>query len=299
VALPSDLEARSATRAAEEPSSLPFGLDVLIVDHDAPARATLSESLQRHGLQVTIASSGSEAFALARRQRVDTIVVDLCLPDMRGTDVVRLLRRDGHRIAFILVSDSLTVPVTVEAMKLGALGVMEKPIKLEDLLLVLPKRPAPRASTAAERPRHTAVASAAAPPRSSAERWATYAAKACEAKGDLRTLDEWARFVGVSYSTLRESCRLLGIRPHDARDLVRMLRAIKTSYLHRCPPEVLLDISDRRTLKLLLERAGLEFQSRAWTSSIDDFLARQQFVAGDNEGLSVLRMLLASSPPGE
>jgi CheY-like chemotaxis protein len=270
----------------------------LIVDDDIRAREMLSQALLRHGLQVTIASSGSEAFATARRERVDTIVIDLCLPDMRGTEVVRLLRREGHRVGFILVSTALTVPVTVEAMRLGALGVMEKPIKLEDLLSLLPERPAteaPHASTGAARRRPAPVPLAATPPRSSAERWATYAARACEAKGDLKTLDEWARFVGVSYSTLCESCRLLGIRPHDARNLVRMLRAIRISSVHRCPPEVLLDISDRRTLKLLLERAGLGSSSRTWTSSIDDFLTRQQFVASDNEGLSVLRTLLTTS----
>lgn len=261
---------------------------MLVIDDDVGTRESFGEALRRHGLQVMEARSGAEGLEIVRQCEVDTVIVDLQLPDILGIEFVRLLRREGHRTAFILISAFLTVPITVEAMRLGAISVMEKPIELEDLLTLFPS-PAPSVPVLRQ-----PVASSAQP-RSSAERWATYAIRACKARGDLKTLEEWAKFVGVSYSTLCESCRLLGIRPHDARDLVRLLRAIMNSALHHCPPEVLLDISDRRTLKLLLKRAGLEFDSRAWTLSIDDFLRRQQFVPETNEGLSMLRALLASS----
>lgn len=129
-------------------------------------------------------------------------------------------------------------------------------------------------------------------PRSMAERWAVRVLKAAESDGDIKTLAEWARQVGVSYSSLCESCRLLGIQPHDARDFARMLRVQVQSGRHRCQPEALLDVSDRRTLNRLLERAGFERDPIRWLDSIDEFLQRQQFVVSSNQGLLALRRLL-------
>jgi hypothetical protein len=132
------------------------------------------------------------------------------------------------------------------------------------------------------------------PPESAAERWALYVFRACAASGDLKTLEAWAGWVGVSYSSLRESCSLLGIRPHDARDLARMLRAVMRSALDDCPPSALLDVSDSRTLNHLLQRAGV-VGARGPEISVEQFLGAQQFVPTGNAGLRVLRTLLAST----
>src|SRR5205823_11730656 len=83
---------------------------------------------------------------------------------------------------------------------------------------------------------------------------------------------EWAAYVGVSTSSLSESCRLLGIHPRDARDLMRLLRALIQSSAHGCEPETLLLVSDRRTLKALLDRAGLIAGGKAGSTSVDQLL---------------------------
>jgi hypothetical protein len=112
-------------------------------------------------------------------------------------------------------------------------------------------------------------------PASTAERWAHYVFRACAAAGDLKTLDAWAACVGVSYTSLRETCSLLGIRPHDARDLTRMLRAVMRSTLDDCPPSALLDVSDSRTLRMLLERSGVAGGAWPVAISVEQFLSRQ------------------------
>lgn len=281
---------------------------VLIVDDDLGIRETASRVLGRAGFHVWTAGSGAEGIAIARSRSFDLMLVDFRLPDMLGTDVVRLLRNEVTDMPFVLVSAFLTTPVTVEAMKLGALDVVEKPLMLDDLLAVvhsavrdvrarrvstLRSSIQPGAKPISDTPA-AQVAAALARPRSAAERWAVYVFKACKSEGDLKTLEDWATFVGVSYSSLCESCRLVGVRPHDARDLARVLRAAIKSRLHRCRPEVLLDVSDRRTLENLLERAGLNPASGADSVSVGQFLECQRFVASDNEGLSVLRKLLNS-----
>ena len=132
-------------------------------------------------------------------------------------------------------------------------------------------------------------------PASIAERWATYVFRACAAPGDLKTLEAWAECVGVSYSSLRESCSLLGIRPHDARDLARMLRAVMRSTLDDCPPSALLDVSDSRTLRALLERSGVTSSGCSGELSIEQFLDGQRFVPAGNAGLRSLRQMLAAA----
>lgn len=131
-------------------------------------------------------------------------------------------------------------------------------------------------------------------PRSAAERWAMLVLQACRSDGDLKTLADWAVFVGVSYSSLCEACRLVDVRPRDARDLARVLRAIIGSARDRLDPGLLLDVRDRRTLRALLKKAGL--QEEEGGVPVGQFLNRQRFVAPHNVGLAVLRRLLVPSP---
>jgi hypothetical protein len=131
-------------------------------------------------------------------------------------------------------------------------------------------------------------------PRSAAERWARHVLKACQSDADLKTLGHWARCIGVSYSSVRESCRLLDIQPRDARDFVRVLQAIIKSHLDHCPPKVFLDVSDTRTLDALLSRSGMTVGLRTGVT-IEEFLQAQRLIARENEGLRVLRRLLGLS----
>lgn len=126
---------------------------------------------------------------------------------------------------------------------------------------------------------------------SSTHRWALLAAIACDSPGDLRTLRAWARHSGVSYSSLRECCRLAGLKPHGAHAFVRVLRTILHSRVSGGPAEVLLEVRDRRTLDRLLHRAGLADKDRIEVS-FGDFVRGQRFVNHDHPALVALATLL-------
>jgi hypothetical protein len=96
----------------------------------------------------------------------------------------------------------------------------------------------------------------------------------------------------VSYTTLRESCALVGIEPYAARDLMRMLRVLLHSAEHREPLDVLLHTADGRTLARLIAGAGLESAADLQSISIEDFFSRQCFVASASETLLILRDLV-------
>lgn len=276
---------------------------VLVIDDDVGTCETFDWALRPAGFTVGTARSGAEGLAIARSRRFDFILIDLRLPDMLGIDVARALAVETPAAPFALVSAFLTTKATVDAMKLGAIEVLEKPVGVDDLLAVVrgaigdpTARPATGDTGNAEPRLHWGAVvvepPALTPPRSAAERWARHVLKACESGEDLRILADWARFAGVSYSTLCESCRLVGIRPHDARDFARVLRAVLKSAGDRCQLEILLDVRDRRTLINLLERAGLESGLPIGSTSVEQFLRVQRLVASDNEGLKVLRQLL-------
>lgn len=132
-------------------------------------------------------------------------------------------------------------------------------------------------------------------PASTAERWASYVLGACKSAKDPKTLGIWARQIAVSYTTLCESCRLIGVSPRYARDFARVLRLILMPPEDTCDITCLLDISDRRTLNSILERAG--FGHHAMFSgqvSVVSFLDNQRFIPRENAGFRIIRSVFAS-----
>jgi CheY-like chemotaxis protein len=98
---------------------------------------------------------------MARSHPYDLLLVDWRLPDISGIDVIRSLC-DIEHLRFILMSGFLTVPIAVEAMKLGAADVLEKPLTMEDLLEIasgLVWAPPERRSTVVTRAPRSAPAS--------------------------------------------------------------------------------------------------------------------------------------------
>jgi hypothetical protein len=127
-------------------------------------------------------------------------------------------------------------------------------------------------------------------PTSMAERWASYVLEACKSGRDPRTLAIWARQVGVSYTTLCESCRLIDVQPRHARDFTRILRIMLVPAFDFRQLPSFLDISDKRTLNSILQTAGLgQHASISRHISIGHFLDNQRFIARENPGLIILR----------
>ena len=273
---------------------------ILSVDDDLGTREVVVWALTLAGMDVTSAESAAEALAAAREQRFQLMLIDQRLPDIPGTQLIRIMSREGTACPFVLMSGFLTTAITVEAMKLGAIDVLEKPVDVDDLVplvcTALDHAPPPDGPAVPSRIHERSTGATHGwdhvRPGSAAERWAWHVLKACESTKDLKTIEDWAECIGVSYTSLRESCHVLGIPAREARDLMRVLRAIIKSGRHRCSPEVLLDVSDGRTLDKLLRQAGLPGDA-AHTATPHQFLRDQHFVARDNAGLRILMLLVS------
>jgi hypothetical protein len=131
---------------------------------------------------------------------------------------------------------------------------------------------------------------------STAERWALLVLRALACASDPKTLGIWARTANVSRSALCEYCRLVHVSPQDARNFARVLRAvIRSEQLWQ--PEAVIDVADARTLRKLLERAGLVDATAVPTP--EEFFDRQAWIPRTNPGLAALCDMLNGRARGQ
>ena len=107
---------------------------VFVIDDDAAVRASIQGLLKSAGLR-------SETFGIAheflRRKRPDgpsCLVLDVSLPGVNGLDFQRELANAGIRIPVIFITGHGDIPMTVKAMKSGAVEFLTKPFQDQDLL---------------------------------------------------------------------------------------------------------------------------------------------------------------------
>jgi two-component system phosphate regulon response regulator PhoB len=110
---------------------------VLIVEDEPDLQAVLDYNLQREGLRTVLASRGTEALKLARREPPDLVLLDLMLPDISGTDVCRELKRDAatSRAAVIMLTARGEEVDRIVGFELGADDYVVKPFSLRELVL--------------------------------------------------------------------------------------------------------------------------------------------------------------------
>lgn len=101
---------------------------VLVVDDEKNIRLTMSRALEGIDVDVTTAINGEEALAAMAACHVDVVLLDLRMPGMDGIEVLRRIAREFPHARVIIVTAYGTVDRAVDAMKLGAVDFIEKPV---------------------------------------------------------------------------------------------------------------------------------------------------------------------------
>ena len=109
------------------------GPQVLVVDDEAAIRRFLRSSLAAHGYSVREASCGEEALQVVPAVRPDIIILDLGLPGIGGTEVVRCLR-EWTQTPIIILSVEGEESVKIAALDAGADDYLTKPFGPGELL---------------------------------------------------------------------------------------------------------------------------------------------------------------------
>lgn len=265
----------------------------LVIEDDVSVARFFRRSLMAAGFEVTVARSGIDGVAAARQRPFAAVLLDMRLPDLDGLEVLRTLSTECRDSRVVVISGYLTVKTTVEAIRLGASEVLEKPVSEETLLAAVAAAALGRAHAATEPPGVDGLAAGGGEDRSVAHRWACDLMRGCVAPRDSKTLALWAKSAGTSIRMLCERCGMLDIKPHDARDLMRALFAMLKAERERCAPHVLLDIADSRTLQSFRGKAGPDFAASRDLATINRFLDSQRFVDPCNYGVTVLRSQIA------
>jgi len=107
---------------------------ILLVEDHAESRAGLAYMLERSRYRVLQAANGRSAVAMARREKLSGMILDLKLPDMDGLSVLDAVLDLAPGLPSIVVTGYATVDAAVEAMKRGAADFVSKPIEVDSLI---------------------------------------------------------------------------------------------------------------------------------------------------------------------
>jgi FixJ family two-component response regulator len=106
---------------------------VFVVDDDVSVRESLEMLIQFAGWQPETFASAEEFFAHPRVLTPNCLVLDVSLPDLNGLDLQKLVA-DRIEMPIIFITGYGDVPITVRAMKAGAVEFLTKPLAEEALL---------------------------------------------------------------------------------------------------------------------------------------------------------------------
>ena len=118
--------------AATEPI-LP-GARILVVDDERGIRRTLTQMFTRMGYQATGVASGAEALEQMRRERFDLVILDLKMPEMDGTEVLKAARPFAPDTVFILLTAYGTLDSAIVAVRHGAFDYLLKPSSVQEIV---------------------------------------------------------------------------------------------------------------------------------------------------------------------
>src|SRR2546426_968726 len=122
---------QAATAAAGD------GNFILVVDDEEPIRDLLKRFLSLRGYNVRLATDGQQALTLVEQEVPRLIVLDVYMPGMNGVEVLRQLRRKQFNVGVILLTASQDDKLLQEALDLGSVDIMGKPVDLERLALAI------------------------------------------------------------------------------------------------------------------------------------------------------------------
>jgi FixJ family two-component response regulator len=107
---------------------------IFVVDDDPAVRRALTTAGALLGHPVREFASAAEFFAAYAPDQPGCLVLDIKMPGMTGLELQRKLADDGVAVPVVMISGHADVRIAVEAMTLGAVTLLEKPFRLDELL---------------------------------------------------------------------------------------------------------------------------------------------------------------------
>jgi two-component system, OmpR family, alkaline phosphatase synthesis response regulator PhoP len=110
-----------------------MGQTILVVDDHTNVRTLIKDYLGELGYRVVTARDGMEALAVASREPVDLILLDVMMPNLDGFEFLRIYRKE-HNVPIILLTARLAEADKVIGLELGADDYVTKPFGMQELV---------------------------------------------------------------------------------------------------------------------------------------------------------------------
>jgi DNA-binding response OmpR family regulator len=142
----SDLPSRPILDGVELPAHPEAQPTIVVIDDDPDIRESLHGLLRSVGLRVEVFSSVEELMTNDRSVHPGCLVLDVWLPGRSGLDFHAELAKSNARLPVIFMSGHADVPMSVQAMKSGAVEFLTKPVRYQDLLSAIETALGPKAA---------------------------------------------------------------------------------------------------------------------------------------------------------
>ena len=113
---------------------------ILVVDDDRSILRTFTRILQKNGYKIDTAETGKEAIEKADKNHYDLALVDIRLPDMDGTDLLAKIKKQLKNTIKIMITGFPSLESGVKALDEGADAYLVKPVKPEELLMLIKEK---------------------------------------------------------------------------------------------------------------------------------------------------------------
>lgn len=112
---------------------------ILIVDDQESIVFFLEKTLKDEGYEVRTATTGGQALRSIESEIPDLVLLDLKLPDMSGLEVLAGFKQQFSGMCVVMITAFGEIETAVQAMRAGAFDYINKPVNLEQLLVVIQK----------------------------------------------------------------------------------------------------------------------------------------------------------------
>lgn len=110
---------------------------ILVVDDTKNIRILLTKCLEMEGFSVLTANDGQEALEQFKREKFDLVFLDIKLPFLSGTEVLKHIRGMGIMTPVIIITAYATVKNAVECTQMGSVAYLQKPFTADKVRTVL------------------------------------------------------------------------------------------------------------------------------------------------------------------
>jgi DNA-binding NtrC family response regulator len=110
-----------------------------VVDDEEQMRDLLAKVLERKGYEVSVCGDGAEALTLLEREPADLVITDVRMPGLNGMEALRAVKELNPEIVVLIMTAFGSIDQAVQAVKEGAYDYINKPFKIDEILLTIQK----------------------------------------------------------------------------------------------------------------------------------------------------------------